>query len=137
MSDLRPTRCVDRQTRGSERIPVRGTASFKVDGRNYYGWIRNISLGGVYFGTNDKLPLATVGLLNITIPQGEDERLRLAVDAQVCRRDEGGLGLCFYHVPEEELAQVQVLVDAALRAEYEALTAGEKAAEPSGGDEPA
>ncbi len=96
-----------------DRWPVsKITAFYGADSPTTPAFIKNISSGGIYLGTQE--PLAEGQLLSLKLQlEGDPELvsdLRITIQAKVVRKDEFGIGLTFVPLPGLTPALWEVLV---------------------------
>lgn len=80
--------------RGKTRVIFHVSASLDFDGQTINGNVENLSIGGMYINTSDKLPPNSRGDITIYL-SGASSELTLNMAGEVVRKEPGGAAVKF------------------------------------------
>ena len=98
--------------RKHERYNLLVAVDYDISDLTYQCFLRDISQGGAYVETEQKIQIGQK--INLTLSSPEFER-PAAIDCQVVRRDEKGIGVCFENLSLQQKKVIETLEQKCLR----------------------
>jgi c-di-GMP-binding flagellar brake protein YcgR len=81
------------------------------DGERLHGWVRNLSLGGMFVETDGRLPVGSRCEIALLLHDGEDDRAGHAL-GEVVRVDDDGMAVQFLRMsPADDAAVNRTVTD--------------------------
>jgi Tfp pilus assembly protein PilZ len=88
------TSLANRERRAHVRVPIRAAVTVAGEGRRVCGWVRNLSVGGLFVETHEIFPRETEVWVELLLREGYSVR-RLRTLAWVAWSAPDGMGLQF------------------------------------------
>jgi Tfp pilus assembly protein PilZ len=97
------------ERRAAVRVPVRVAVSLMCIDRKVYGWVVNISAGGLYAQADERFPVGSRVLVDALLAMDHTVH-HLKVEGRVAHHHGGGMGIEFVKPDSESVLFIRRLV---------------------------
>jgi hypothetical protein len=96
-------------TRQFTRVRFKVSATIKTAGRLFHGDVENLSMRGMFLGTDERLPVGEQAEITIALCATSPE-VSITLNGKVCRLGEGGLGFAFEKIDLDSYTHLKNII---------------------------